>query len=215
VTGPTPETVVIVHGLWTHGVVMALVRRRIARGGFAARTFSYPSVRATLGENADALARCLGETGGPPAHLLGHSLGGLVILQMLARHPDLRTGRIVLVATPYGGPVAGARLAELGGERLLGRSVREWMDGPRPAGFPGTEIGVIAGSLGIGLGRLAGVRFAGRGDGVVGMDETAVPGMRDRVILRVNHTGMLIAPSVARQACAFFRQGMFEHGDPR
>jgi pimeloyl-ACP methyl ester carboxylesterase len=203
------EPVVIVHGLWTHGIVMELVRRRIARAGFAARSFSYASVRATLSENADALVRFLG---GMRAHLFGHSLGGLVILQALARHCDLATGRIVLVATPYGGTVAGARLAELPGlGRLAGRSVREWLEGPHPADFSGRDIGVIAGTLGIGLGRVIGARFTGPGDGVVGLDETAVPGMRDRLTLRVNHTGMLFAPVVARQACAFFRHGAFDH----
>lgn len=207
-TGTAHEPVVVVHGLWVSGLVMELARRRIARAGFAAQSFSYRSVRGTLSENADALVRFLG---GLRAHLLGHSLGGLVILQALARHPGLATGRVVLVATPYGGSVSGARLARIpGGGPLLGRSMREWLDQPRPAEFGSREIGVIAGTVGVGLGRLCGARFAGPHDGVVGLDETAVPGMRDRVVLPLNHTGMAFAPAVTRQACAFFRNGRFD-----
>ena len=37
-----PETVVLVHGLWVHGVAMALMRRRIARFGYRALSYSYP-----------------------------------------------------------------------------------------------------------------------------------------------------------------------------
>ncbi|KPK13684.1 MAG: acetyltransferase/hydrolase, partial [Betaproteobacteria bacterium SG8_41] len=37
------ETVVLVHGLWVHGLVMELMRRRVARAGYRAHAYSYPS----------------------------------------------------------------------------------------------------------------------------------------------------------------------------
>ena len=48
-------------------------------------------------------------------------------------------------------------------------------------------------------------------DGVVSVAETAVPGMRDRIVLHVSHSGMLVSGAVARQVCAFLRDGAFAH----
>jgi hypothetical protein len=41
--------------------------------------------------------------------------------------------------------------------------------------------------------------------------ETDVPGMRDRIVLHVSHSGMLVSRAVARQICAFLRDGAFAH----
>ena len=49
------EVVILVHGLWVHGVVMMPLRRRIARCGYRAVSYSYPSVRLALAENAERL----------------------------------------------------------------------------------------------------------------------------------------------------------------
>jgi hypothetical protein len=35
--------------------------------------------------------------------------------------------------------------------------------------------------------------------------------MRDHIVLDVNHSGMLISRAVARQICAFLRDGKFVH----
>ena len=48
-------------------------------------------------------------------------------------------------------------------------------------------------------------------DGVVSVAETAVPGMRDHIVLHVSHSGMLVSGAVARQICAFLRDGAFAH----
>jgi hypothetical protein len=48
-------------------------------------------------------------------------------------------------------------------------------------------------------------------DGVVSVSETDVPGMVDRIVLHVSHSGMLVSSAVARQICAFLRDGAFAH----
>ena len=86
---------VLVHGLWTHGLIMEPQRCWLAGAGFDAVTYSYPSVRLTLTENADRLARFAATLGAPLVHWVGHSLGGILILRMLAREAALPPGRIV------------------------------------------------------------------------------------------------------------------------
>ena len=61
----TTETVILVHGLWVHGIAMELMRRRVARCGFRALAYSYPSMRLTLAENAERLARFCRDVAAP------------------------------------------------------------------------------------------------------------------------------------------------------
>lgn len=204
------ETVVLVHGLWMHGAAMALMQRRIARCGYRVASYSYPSMRLTLSENADRLARFARDLNAPRVHFVGHSLGGLVVLRMLAREIVLRVGRVVLAGSPCGESLAARRLSHLpGGRWLLGNSIREWRAGGDEHVAARHEIGVIAGRVGVGLGRVVAPDLPRPNDGVVSVAETRLDGIRDHVVLRVNHFGMLLSPEVARQACAFLRDGRF------
>ncbi len=208
------EAVVLLHGLWMHGVVMTPLARRLAHSGYAPHAYSYPSVRLTLTENADRLAEFVDRLAVPVVHFVGHSAGGLVELTALERHPNLPPGRVVLLGTPYGGSRAADNLLtwRLGGYALgphmLGRTVREWIAlQKRPA--PKREVGVIAGRLPIGMGRVVAPQLNEENDGVVCLRETDVPGMCDRTILNVSHSAMLVAPGVARAVCAFLANGRF------
>jgi len=209
-----PEAVVIVHGLWVHGLVMELMRRRVARGGFRALTYSYPSMRLTLAENAERLERYCRSLAAPRVHFVGHSLGGLVVLRMLEQVSGWKPGRVVLTVTPYGGSYAGRRLARLpGGRAALGRSMQVWLNPLRLPPATACEIGAIAGNVPLGIGRVVAPDLPAPSDGVISVEETRVPGMRDHIVLNVNHSGMLVSRTVAHQICVFLRNGAFEHRD--
>ncbi len=204
------EPVIVIHGLWMRGLVMSLLARRIAQEGFAAQTWSYPTLRRSLAENAERLARHCLALAAPRVHIVAHSMGGLVALRMLEQHHELRCGRLVLVGTPYGDSFSARRLARFpGGTTLLGRSIRDWLSGPRPLPRGDTEIGIIAGTRGFGLGQLVAPDLPQPNDGVVTLQETVVPGVTERVELAVGHTGMLLSRAVARQCSAFLRHGRF------
>lgn len=204
------ETVILVHGLWMHGAVMAMMRRRIAHRGYRVESYSYPSMRLTLTGNAERLVQFCRDMGASRLHFVGHSLGGLVILKMLERAADLNIGRIVLAGPPFLGSFAAERLARLpGGHMALGHSIPEWLGSARPSSLGRYDIGVIAGSLGVGLGRLIAPDLPQPNDGVVSVSETRLPGARDHVVLDVSHTSMLVSAAVARQICEFLEHGAF------
>ena len=204
---------VLVHGLWVHGVLMELQRRYLARMGFVAVCYSYPSVRLTLTENAGRLAQFARALAAPRIHWVGHSLGGLVSLRMLERESLLPPGRIVLAGVPYAGSHAGCVLARSAlGARALGRSMREWLASDKPTQFPGREIGVIAGTRSVGLGRMVAPDLPVPNDGAVTLAETELAAACDRIALPVSHTGMLLSRRLARQTGAFLRDGAFDHG---
>lgn len=206
----TSEPVIVIHGLWVPGLVMGLLTSRIAQDGFAARTYAYPTLRLTLSENAARLARYCASLAAPRVHIVGHSMGGLVALKMLEMNRQIRCGRLVLAGTPYTGSFAGQRLMRFpGGRALLGRSIAEWLDSPRPLPDGGVDIGIIAGTRGYGLGRLIAPDLPQPHDGVVALAETEIPGVSRRITLNVGHTEMLVSREVARQCCAFLRSGQF------
>ncbi len=201
------NTVVLVHGLWVPGWVMHPLAARLGRAGFRCRNFAYMGAGRPIEAHADRLARLLQENG--PAHLVGHSLGGLVAMAALERHPQTAAGRVVLLGTPAKGCYAGRRLARYpGGRWFLGESEALWREGRAARWTRSEALGVIAGSLPLGLGRLFGP-LPGVNDGVVSLEETEVEGMAARAVLPVGHSEMLISARVADNVAMFLAEGKF------
>jgi pimeloyl-ACP methyl ester carboxylesterase len=208
--------IVYVHGLWHRGAESHWLRRRLAQDlGAETRTFSYPSVAADASQNARRLTQTLRGIRADTLHLVGHSLGGLMILKAFEDEEALRglpPGRIVLLGSPLRGSRAARNFARLPfGEQIMGRGVREELLQPQPRErrWSGSrDLGVVAGDLGFGVGRLVGA-MGGPSDGTILVEETQIDGAADRVVLRVSHTGMLFSAKAASAAGAFLRNGRF------
>jgi len=203
------EQVVLLHGLWMNGLVMLPLARRLERCGFPVTRHGYRSVSRGLQENASELAVLCNRKAGR-LNLVGHSLGGLVIMTMLAEHPEIPVHRVVLLGSPYANSAAAHGMQRFGWSRgAMGRTVQDWLRQPRPKVPQGVELGVIAGDVSFGLGRLF-VRLPAPNDGVVLLEETRVPGAKDSLVLHISHTAMLVSPAVAAAACAFLQTGSFK-----
>jgi hypothetical protein len=205
--------VVYVHGLWLTGIEGGFLRKRLAAELNAeTRAFNYPSVKSSVSRNAQALGEYLSELRADTLHLVGHSLGGLVILKLFeAGVADrLPPGRIVFLGSPLNGSRSAVNLARLPlGKALLGRGVHEELLSPRERRWGGQrDLGVIAGSLSVGLGKLVGARGAPN-DGTIFVDETRLSGISQHLVMPVSHTGLPFSNSVARQTGAFLRSGKF------
>ncbi|MGA7802981.1 MAG: alpha/beta fold hydrolase [Gammaproteobacteria bacterium] len=205
---PGAESVVLVHGLWMNGLELMLLGRRVRRCGFAPMRFHYRSLAYPVPYNAARLARFVAALGASTVHLLGHSLGGLVILRALAEHRDLPPGRVVLLGTPVAGSGVARRLARTtAGRVLLGRSLEQGLGGDGVVSVGDRQVGVIAGTGGVGVGRLVG-GLAQPSDGTVAVAETRLPGAAQCTVA-ATHTGLVLSREVARQVCGFLRTGQF------
>jgi len=213
----TPATVILVHGLWTPAAVLIPHGRWLRRLGYHALRFGYPSVRATLSQNSQALRRFITETSAANIHLVGHSLGGLVILDMLWQEADPRLRRVVLLGTPCVDSHCARRLVRVAGmPTLLGRSIKEWLSrGPGATVAPRSaiEVGVLAGTRSVGLGRVV-PGLPRPNDGVVALVEARLPGAADFIALPVAHSEMLASRRCAAQVAAFLETGRFAHHEP-
>lgn len=204
--------VVLAHGLWMPGIVMAPLARRLRKRAYRMHVFSYAGRRGPLERHADRLVRFAKEAaGGKPVHFVAHSMGGCVVMAALDRPDAPAVGRVVLLGTPVCGCLSARRLALLApGRWMLGESRGLWNEGNRPKWPSNAPLGVIAGSRpSLGLGRLMG-RLPGVNDGVVRLDETGVNGMADRIVVPVSHTELIFSAGVEAHAAQFLAHGSFK-----
>ncbi|HWL62116.1 MAG TPA: alpha/beta fold hydrolase [Steroidobacteraceae bacterium] len=212
-------TVLFVHGLWMTGAESFLLRRRLAARGWALRVLPYSS----MAEQMDVVARrcarqaiTLARRTLLPVHLVGHSLGGLVIHRMFEMGvlaADRFSGdfcRVVFMGTPIRGSQCARRLHGAGAARRLLGTVGA---GCLPEGVPGrwefpVQLGIVSGTAPIGLGHLL-TRFDGPNDGTVAVTETQLEGATDRLELPVSHTTMCVSREVAERVADFLETGRF------
>ena len=206
------DSVILVHGLWMTSLVMWPLARRLRRAGFQPLLFNYHSLRNTIHANAYALARTVRQQAGRRVHLVGHSLGGLVILQALQDEPALIEGRVVLLGSPVNGSVVARRLYRRQLSRwLVGRGAEDrlaWGGG----GWHGRQqLGVIAGTRPVGVGHALG-ELTGTNDGTVTVSETRLEGCTDTLLADTTHSGLIFSHDVAQAVSRFLRTGHFAAG---
>ncbi len=207
--------VVCLHGIWMPGAGMMYVKYRLeSDNGYRVDLFSYSPVTETLNDVAQELADFIAAGGDALTHLIGYSLGGVVVLRMLALRQDIDVDRVVCLGSPLCGSRAAFHLNQLDwGNLILGKTITEgvldnaaqrWANGVAES----HEIGIIAGDVPIGFGRLV-AGFDEANDGTVAVAETRMPGAKDHLVLPVSHKGMLISRNVVDQTAAFLKRGEF------
>ncbi len=208
-------TVVFVHGLWMTGFGLMFLRQKVAAGGFQTEQFSYHTVSGGMEENVEALHGFLTELPESGYHLVGHSLGGLLILHHFERFGPVTDGRVIFLGSPLRGSQAARALASRTlGKVVLGRSARESLLQPNTSAWSWPNpLGIIAGTGGRGVGRALS-ELPEPNDGTVAVEETRMEGATDHVELEVSHSGMLVSRPVAEQIIHFIRHAGFQRPEP-
>ncbi len=203
------EAVILVHGIWLNGAEMWRLRNMLTAAGYTCHTFKYSSLRSSPRENAERLHQFMASINAPVKHLVCHSLGGLVALHLFDQFPMQKPGRIVFLGTPVNGSNVARRLHSTRLTRwLLGRSVEHGLLGDRPVWMRWRDLGVIAGTMPLGVGMVVGGLDAPH-DGTVAVEETYLGGATDFISLPVSHTGLVMSQTVAIQVVTFLRAGKF------
>ena len=209
-----PALAILVHGLWMSGLELALIRRRLEMdGSLRTLSFTYPTIVGSMSDHVRRLIECARAHKAERLHFIGHSLGGLVILRALQVTAELPPGRAVLLGSPLQGSRTAQKFARLPfGRALLGGAIAEECLDWSPREWSGRrDVGVIAGSVGLGLGRLL-ANLEDAHDGTVMVEETRLPGAKDHLVVATSHTGLVWSAEVAEQTRHFLDHGAFRRG---
>jgi pimeloyl-ACP methyl ester carboxylesterase len=205
--GTVTPKVLLVHGIWNARHWLAPFAMRLRRRGLSPELFGYDSVLRDPEQAGDRLIAQLRRR--PVELLVGHSLGGLVIIEALRRAPDLPVKRVVCL----GSPLCGSGVVAAMGQRpplplLLGRSRGMLETGCAPWEGP-AAVGVVAGNRARGVGGWF-ARMEGESDGTVSVAETRLPGLADHCIVPASHSGLVLSADAARQTARFLLDGRFD-----
>ena len=206
-------TVVLIHGAIVRGWEMALLAYRLRQAGYNVRQFRYRSMMKGIDENARRLRAFLAETEGDTLHVVGHSMGGVLVRQVFEQDPDPRPGRLIAVGSPLAGCWVGSRFnrIRLIGHLLIGRTVYDCITRQvDPVWHGARDFGVIAGTYRFGIGAIF-RSLPQPSDGVILLHETRLEGLRDHVTFRLNHFGMLFSRRCTTEIARFLATGAFAH----
>lgn len=203
---PSSDAVVLIHGLTGHSVLLRPIRSHLQRLGFAVRDWSYWTLPFPITEHSQRLQSDLvrwftDQSSVRRIHLVGHSMGGIVIRAMLSgsEFPDVvkqRVGRVVQLVPPnHGSPVAtGFCRLGLGFQALQDLSDRH---GSFVTGLPDPSgeycMGILAASR----------------DRVVPLENTHLTHAADHQVVRAGHTTILFRRRTQTLVGNFLRSGAF------
>jgi uncharacterized alpha/beta hydrolase family protein len=210
------EIVILVHGFNNNEADMFPLRDRLTTLGYAVVTANLPLSFASLEECLSVfsdqvqpiLSRHYSYT---KIHLVGYSMGGLIVRAFLANNVVVKLGRCVLIATPN----RGTKLADIANNLFkplvhiykplesLKTGVTEYGE---PLNAPQPEIGVIAGDANK---HLLGFFLAGANDGRVEVESALYSGMADFVIRSYGHKEIHHQPETAQLVHSFLHTGKF------
>ncbi len=201
----------LLHGLLMRRPALLPLARRLRALGYDTRLFTYSSLWNRPETSVAALRARLRELGRDGSvHVVAHSLGGLIAAAALddADGADpLPPGRLVCLGSPIAGSAAARGLREKRLGLVSGRSGGLLREGLARLP-PGREVGMIAGTRALGLGRMFG-RFEGENDGTVAVAETRLPGLAAHATIPCSHTGLVFSEAAAGLVDRFLRHGHF------
>ncbi len=206
--GGVAARVVLLHGLMMRRPALLPMAWRLRAQGFDPLLFTYSTLWREPEAAVQSLAARIRSIDGPPVHLLGHSLGGVIALETLRRHPELPVARVLCLGSPIAGSAAARGLAAKGLGFVSGRS-GPFLRAGLSALPGGHEVGMIAGSRPMGLGRLFG-HFEGPHDGTVAVAETQWPGLAAHTVIHASHSGLIVSREAAELSARFLATGRFD-----
>ena len=192
--------VVLVHGLGRTPRSMHPLEDAFHAAGYDVLNFGYPSRDAPLADHGAALAQRLSLEDERPEvtriHLVGHSLGNILIRWVLANQRPTKIGRVVMLAPPN----QGARLADMAAPWL------SWFSQPLPdlTTDPNSAARTLETPSGIEIGVIAGSR-----DHVVRPVDSCLPGQTDHIVISSGHTFIMRKQRVIELSERFITTGSF------
>jgi len=207
--------VMLIHGILRSGSSMEPVRGELENAGYGVVSVNYPSSRRGIPQHARQIASVLQRLPDEidTVSFVTHSMGGIVLRQMLARERDrfdgIVVGRIVMLAPPTHGSDVAETLNEwyparaIAGPGLEDLTPAEVENLP----FPDVETGIIAGAQQDGEG--VNPLLEGDDDGTLKLENVISKQATDVITFDRQHSLLLLDNRVPPAVRQFLDDGMF------
>ncbi|MFA6810056.1 MAG: hypothetical protein WCR47_03255 [Desulfoplanes sp.] len=211
------ECVILLHGLSRTHRSMTAIEGMLAKNGYDVFNIGYPSRKyaiAPLAAEISRRIRDLDTTKYSRVHCVTHSMGGIILRQMLKHEKIAHLGRVVMLSPPN----QGSEVVD----RLKSWPLFQMLNGPA-GGELGTEnsnlpssLGPVDFDLGVIVGRktinwILSTMIPGENDGKVSTLRAQVPGMHDFLVVDATHPFIMTNQKVLRHILFYLHNGRFQH----
>ena len=210
------DAVAVLHGIFQPAFTMIPFCRHLEKQGYSVLNVDYPSTSHPISALAEYVAESVyGHAASVDGrlHLVGYSMGGLVIRALLRDVLPVNLGRVVMIGTPnHGSEVADFLRSFFPYRYLYGPAGQQLVtDQTAFADIFSNDLydlGIIAGDVSINpiVNRIIGKPSDGR----VSVDSTRLACAADHVTVPTPHAFLPHSRSVWRQTASFLRDGKFE-----
>ena len=206
-------TIVLLHGQGRTRLSMVVLGKRFRSAGYQTLNFPYNQTIRSLDEISGQLVEFIGQkVKTSDYHLIGHSLGNIIIRNSFRKDYPAGLGKIVMLAPPNQPAHLAKRLKKNPIYRLFtgdsGQKLSEekfYRDLP----IPRVPFGVIAGDKGQSL------TFSEPNDGVVTVGSTKLEGMADWILLHHGHTFIMNCKDTFEHCVRFIESGRFKQPESK
>jgi hypothetical protein len=206
-------TIVLLHGQGRTRLSMLVLGKRFRSAGYQTLNFPYNQTIHSLDEISGQLVEFIGQkVKTSDYHLIGHSLGNVIIRNAFRKDYPAGLGKIVMLAPPNQPAHLAKRLKKNLIYRVFtgdsGQKLSEekfYRDLP----IPTVPFGVIAGDKGQSL------TFSEPNDGVVTVGSTKLKGMADWILLHHGHTFIMNCKDTFEHCVRFIESGRFKQPESK
>jgi hypothetical protein len=206
-------TIVLLHGQGRTRLSMLVLGKRFRSVGYQTLNFPYNQTIHSLDEISGQLVEFIGQKmKTSDYHLIGHSLGNVIIRNAFRKDYPAGLGKIVMLAPPNQPAHLAKRLKKNLIYRVFtgdsGQKLSEekfYRDLP----IPTVPFGVIAGDKGQSL------TFSEPNDGVVTVGSTKLKGMADWILLHHGHTFIMNCKDTFEHCVRFIESGRFKQPESK
>jgi pimeloyl-ACP methyl ester carboxylesterase len=212
------DTVVLLHGIKKTSACMRKFEAHLQSQGFLTKNVDYPSTRYSIEQLAEIVGLEVEDAAESNQdgriHLIGHSMGGLVIRAMLKSYRPTNLGRVVMVGTPNNGsqvadflktvPLYKMAYGPAGQQLVTDQTAFAGIFGP--VDF---ELGIIAGNRTVDPVSSLLLGYRRPNDGKVTVESTRLAGAADHITIAATHTFIPSNRLMWRQAVSFLQEGRF------
>jgi pimeloyl-ACP methyl ester carboxylesterase len=210
------EFVVLLHGLSRTSRSMRPIKKALEKNGFSTFNLNYPSRKKPIEELSEfvleKINRNFSDTPVHTLHFVTHSMGGIILRQIMKLSPLPNLGRVVMLGPPNQGSEIIDRLGPfkliplINGPACLqlGTSSDGFIQSLGPVKF---DLGVIAGNRSINP--FLSFLIPGVDDGKVSVERTKVEGMNDFLEVPRSHSFMMGNQTIQKETIYFLKNGHF------